>query len=819
MVGGKGANLGSLSRVAGVQVPPGFCVTTDAFARVMGEIASMEALLDELSFSAADNREVIDRLGREIRNRIAAQSVPADIAAEVSHRLDQMGSGNTWAVRSSATAEDLPTASFAGQQDSFLHVTGQSVLEHISQCWASLFTERAISYRVRNGFDHRRVQLSVIVQQMVDAEVSGVAFTADPVTGNRKVLAIDAVVGLGEQLISGQVNADHSKVREGKIIEKGWVLTDQQMAELETIARKIEAHFRTPQDIEWCLSGGTCYIVQSRPITTLFPIPEAPDDHNRVYVSVGHQQMMTDPIRPLGLSFYLMITPATMRTAAGRLFVDVTPHLASPEKTRALFETLGKSEPLIRDALVTVSEQTDFLLPTGDTPLPARPPAAVSAKETDPGLPAALIQANEQSLDVLKSQIRNKTGPELFDFILEDISELKRVLFQPDIMAVIMTGMNAASWINEKMEEWLGEVNAADSLSQSVPNNVTSEMGLALLDVADAIRPFPEVVEYLHNAKGLGFREQLTRIPGGDQALAAIDNFLITYGMRCTGEIDITRTRWSENPATLFPLIISNIKNFEPGEAQRKFDRGLQQALAKEKELMTRLKQLPDGEQKAAETKQRINAIRNFAGFREYPKYGIVSRYQVYKEALMRESAQMVADGLIRSADDCYYLFFDEMHEAARSGQLDYALIDKRKREYEAYEKLIPPRVITSEGEVIAGRYQREGIPEQAIPGLAVSAGVVEGRARVLFKMEGAELQPGDILVTPFTDPSWTPLFVTIRGLITEVGGLMTHGAVIAREYGLPAVVCVEHATTRIKDGQRVRLNGTEGYVEIISEY
>jgi pyruvate,water dikinase len=263
-------------------------------------------------------------------------------------------------------------------------------------------------------------------------------------------------------------------------------------------------------------------------------------------------------------------------------------------------------------------------------------------------------------------------------------------------------------------------------------------------------------------------------------------------------------------------MIISNIKNFEPNAGARKFEQGLQEAMQKERALLERLKQLPDGEHKAEETKQRIDHIRNFIGYREYPKYTIINRYFIYKQALLKEAGRLQQANIIHKIEDIYYLTFDELREVASSNKLDYQIINQRKDEFKLYEKLMPPRVITSDGEIVTGEYKRENLPAGAIAGIAVSSGVVEGRARVILNMEDAELEEGDILVTTFTDPSWTPLFVSIKGLVTEVGGLMTHGAVIAREYGLPAIVGVDNATKLIKDKQRIRVNGTDGYVEIL---
>jgi pyruvate,water dikinase len=286
--------------------------------------------------------------------------------------------------------------------------------------------------------------------------------------------------------------------------------------------------------------------------------------------------------------------------------------------------------------------------------------------------------------------------------------------------------------------------------------------------------------------------------------------------MRCVGEIDITRPRWSERPTTLVPILLGNIKHFEPGAGKRRFEQGRQEAWKKEQELLTRLRVLPDGERKAEETKRLIDRIRTFTGYREYPKYGMISRYFVYKQALLNEAERLVQAGVLREKEDIFYLRFSELHDVVRTNQVDDHLIRQRKDAHRSYEALTPPRVLTSDGEAVAGTYRRGDVPPGALTGLPVSAGTVEGRARVILDMAGADLEAGDILVTAYTDPSWTPAFVAIKGLVTEVGGLMTHGAVIAREYGLPAVVGVEHATRLIRDGQRIRVHGTDGYLEIL---
>ncbi|MDA2669351.1 phosphoenolpyruvate synthase [Bacillus cereus] len=851
LVGGKGLNLGELSNIQGIQVPEGFCVTTVGYEKAIEQNEELQTLLQQLTKLNREDRVQIGEMSKEIREVIMAVQIPSDVVEVVAHYLSRFGNEHAYAVRSSATAEDLPYASFAGQQDTYLNIIGkEAILQHVRKCWASLFTERAVMYRMQNGFEHNQVSICVVVQKMVFPEASGILFTADPITSSRKVLSIDASFGLGEALVSGLVSADNYKVKEGKIVDKVistkkvaiyalkeggtetkqinsaqqkiQTLSEQQILQLAQIGRQIEAYFGCPQDIEWCLVDNTFYIVQSRPITTLYPIPEENDGGNHVYISVGHQQMMTDAMKPLGLSFFLLTTSAPMRKAGGRLFVDATQRLASPASRDYLINTLGKSDPLIRDALTTVVKRDNFitLLPDEETEKSAsksKPPVSSQPEiENDPAIVTELIKNSEASLEELKETMQLKSGVDVLDFILEDIQQLKKVLFNLQSIAVIMAGMNASTWINEKMEQWLGEKNAADTLSQSVQNNITSEMGLALMEVADVIRPYEEVIAYLQHVENHSFLDELVQFKGGEKAQEAIDAFLNKYGMRCSGEIDITKTRWSEKPTTIIPMILNNIRDFEYGASKRKFEEGLQEALKKEEELVDRLQQLPDGKQKVEETKQMIRNIRNFIGYREYPKYGMINRYFIYKQALLKEAEQLVQSGVIHEVDDIYYLTFEELHEVVRTKKLNYDLIHKQKNDYKLYEKLTPPRIMTSDGEIITGKYKRENLPVDAIAGLPVSSGLVEGRARVILNMEDANLEEGDILVTAFTDPGWTPLFVSIKGLVTEVGGLMTHGAVIAREYGLPAVVGVENATKLIKDGQRIRVHGTEGYIEVL---
>jgi pyruvate,water dikinase len=845
LVGGKAASLAELTHIDGVHVPTGICITTAASQRTIAQAVSRTGVIDRLSRINPSDHEAIRELSVVLHHAVEAAPIPDDVVYAITQSLNELGEQTACAVRSSATAEDSATASFAGQQDTYLNVRGaEALLRHVSRCWASLFTDRAIAYRMRNAIDHRSVGIAVVVQRMVQPYAAGVAFTADPVTGNRRAVIVEAIYGLGEAFVSGTVDADRYEVRGREIVARNIarkrtrvdaaaaggtesravhadlqdrpVLTEPQILSLAELSRRIETHFGRPQDIEWCLVDDAFQIVQSRPITTLFPVPNVTDGDRHVYVSVGHAQMMTDAMKPLGISFWQLTAGRPMYEAGGRLFVDATKELAAPASRAALLDLFGRSDPLLRDALQTLIERGDYA--TADASADAPVPTATKAPllVADPAVVDGLIERSNAALATLQADIAAMTGVALIDFIQRDMQETRRLLFDPASHQVIMSGMEAAWWLNDRMDEWLGEKNAVDALSQSVPHNVTSEMGLALLDVADVVREHPEVVGFLQHAGGDAFLDDMPSVAGGAEARAAIVGWLERYGMRCAGEIDITRPRWTERPSTIIPMILANVRDFEPGEAARRFAAGVQQASSKTAELLERVRALPDGDRKAEETRSMIDRVRTFSGYREFPKFALIKRYFVYRQRLLQKAERLTDAGVLRRSEDIFYLTMPELHDVVRTSHVDQQMIQRRREDFEWFTTLTPPRVLTSDGEMMSGAYRRDDVPADALIGLPVSSGTVEGRARVVLDAATANLEPGDILVTRWTDPSWTPLFVSIRGLITEVGGLMTHGAVIAREYGLPAVVAVPHATQLIRDRDRIRLNGTTGLITLL---
>jgi pyruvate,water dikinase len=856
VVGGKGLNLGELSKIDGIQVPDGFCITTEAYRRSIANNQELERLFEKLMKLRADDRDEISQISKEIRSVIENLNMAKDIEDEITRAISLHGEQQAYAIRSSATAEDLPNASFAGQQDTYLNIKGKDeIIQSVIRCWASLFTDRAVTYRIQNGFDHRNVLLSVVVQKMVMSEVSGIMFTADPMTSDRKTLSIDAGFGLGEALVSGLVNPDIYKVHNGAIVGKtigmqkidirpterggtqeleinenrqgNQALSDQQILSLAAIGKKIETYFGCPQDIEWCLVNNEFYIVQSRSITTLFPVPKSIDSKKpRIYMSIGHTQMMTDAIKPLGMSFFEFISQSSMDKAGGRIFADITHDLSSMVGRKRLVMATGKQDPLIQSAIKKLIEDKVFMdaLPHGKRnvqggifTMSSIVGTIKTYRKNDPSIIEEMLARYEKEIKEIQEQLSKLSGEEVIEFIRKDRDKLLAMAYDPTMLGAIIAGILVNDSINKNVEKWLGEKSIADVLSKSVDHNITTEMGMALCDLADAIRKYPKVLEYISSElTNENFFKEMVNLPGGKETKEAFKEFLDKYGMRCPGEIDITKDRWEEKPSQLIPMLLNNIRVLESGEHKTRFKKGREEARDKEEEIIHRLEKVPGGRKKAKKIKKSISLLRNFIGCREYPKYYIIRRYQVYKKALMKEADIMVNKGIIKNREDIFYLYFDELSQAIRSNTLDYSVIETRKADYVRYEKLTPPRVITSEGFVPPSKLSLDNIPKGAISGIPVSTGVVEGRARVVLSVDDAKLEEGDILVTQFTDPSWTPLFVTIKGLVTEVGGFTTHGAVITREYGLPGVVGVENATKLIKDGQRIRVNGTEGYVEIL---
>ncbi len=869
-VGGKGANLGELTR-AGFPVPPGFCVTTDGFVAFTAGCSDLSSLYSELDALISDDVEAVRLLGAKVRASLLAVPLPAAVADAALAAWREIGDGFAYAVRSSATAEDLPGASFAGQQDTYLNVRGeQALLDAIRRCFVSLFTDRAILYRQKNGFGHRGIALSVVVQRMVFPDAAGILFTADPVSGHRGTITVDAGFGLGEALVSGLVTADLYRidkstgaVKEVRVGDKAVavrplvaggtvteslsdeqrrtrVLDDAALRTLWMLASKVEAHYGgVPQDIEWCREDGKLFLVQARPITSLYPLPDSPSGEGlRVYFGFGHAQNMTAPMSPLGLDIWRTVfpigkssltevveEPTVMVSAGGRLFIDVTAALATPRLRGAILGALGVIYPDIAQLLATQAARPEVASAHGPRLSSFVPVLSLLGavplrllKELLWNEPETLRQRLDAVIDEKLSYFRRETdslppGLVRLDRFRSLMSSMFRIL--PEFVPRFGVAMMSLRLLRKRFS---GTPLADDveALQRGVFGNVTTEMDLLVGDLADRVRPYPELANALRSSGVGGLdRAVLQSQPGGPEFLHALDEFLQRFGMRGPGEIDIGRPRYRDQPGLLVSSIVGSLSGGgETGSHRAHFAR----LSAEAERAGQRLVSSVSGVIAKRLVERQVRCVRHGLGLREHPKYFLIRCLDVLRQEILAVASQLQAASRLDAIDDVWFLRYAELLRLLREPALDLReQVRRRKQDHQRFAHLQPPMVMTSDGEVPQLEPPKD-LPEGALAGLGASAGVVIGVARVVLDPAREVLKAGEILVAPYTDPGWTPLFVHAKGLVCDVGGMMTHGSVVAREYGIPAVVGVTGATRHIRSGQRIRIDGSRGIVEILDD-
>jgi pyruvate,water dikinase len=880
LAGGKAANLGELLR-AGLPAPDGFCVTTAAYARATAG-AGIGAALDALAGVAADDLTRQATIAAGLRQAIVAAPVPADVERAVRRALGAAGAGAggadepAWAVRSSATAEDLPFASFAGQQDTYLNIRGpEAVLDAVRRCWASLWTDRAVTYRARAGIDPHGVRLAVVVQRLVDAAVAGVLFTADPLTGRRRRAVIDASPGLGEAVVSGAVNPDHFVVdtAAGTVLERRLgdkrlavrpapeggtqradvaprpdapCLSDRQLAELARMGARVEALFGSPQDLEFAVDGGgVLWLTQARPITTLFPLPaSAPADDRelRVYFNFNVAQGVFRPLTPAGQQAFRAIAggvatllgfppadplagPPFVQEAAGRLFFDVTGLIRSAAGRRAGAAMLERAEArsgvllrsLFADPRLAVRPGVERrVAPVAVRTLArTRLPLYVLRALAVPGLAQRRARGLQVPL-IAESTLPASAGAEERLALAATLLLTWPGRLVPQAMALLVAGLGALALAWRLLGERVS-AEERDTVTRALPHNPTTEMDLELWALAGRARADAAAAAALRagapDVLAAAFRRG--RLPEVLQSgLAA---FLARYGHRAVAEIDLGLPRWGDDPAHLLGVLTNYLSLDDPSLGPDvQFRRAATRADALVAELAGRAG--ADGRLRGAVVRFLLGRGRALAGGRERPKYLVVLLLARVRQILAPIGFDLVAAGALDAPDDLWFLSLPEMRAALPPGSRDLRpLVRERRAQYEEeLKRRHLPRLLLSDGtEPAAGAAAPAagGADGAALRGTPASAGLVTGPARVILDPVGARLAPGEILVAPSTDPGWTPLFLTAGGLVMEMGGAMSHGAVVAREYGIPAVVGVAGATERIADGRRLTVDGTNGTV------
>lgn len=851
-VGGKGANLGELVR-AGLPVPPGFVVTTASWSAFVEGDGVFRGLVAEAAGVDAGDTAAVREVGGRIRAHLMGKALPGGVADAIVEAWRGVGEGGAYAIRSSATAEDLPEASFAGQQDTYLEVVGRdAVLDRVRACFASLYTDRAIAYRRRNGIAHAEVGVAVVVQRMVRSEKAGILFTADPVSGHRGRMSVDAGFGLGEALVSGLIEADNYVLdhETGRVVEvsvgdkrmairpvggggtrevelgererTARVLDVAELAALWRLGRRVEAHYGAPQDIEWCVADGKTWLVQARPITTLFPVPAPGVAHPAVYLCFNHFQVMTDAMPPLAVDIWRRLPPIGRDAAGvsrhtaeagGRVYLEFSPLLRRGVIRRRLLAGLEHVDRLAVAAMRAVCARPGF----ADGPaaslgavarflgpkalralwLMARRPAGAQIEATVEGVVADAV-----------GRIDAARGPAA---TLRAVEEVLGGLMAPLLHAVppaMMVGLAAGPILRRACP---GQADDVEALDRGLVGNVTTEMDLAVADLAEVARGVPAVAAALR--AGVVERAALAGVEGGDVFDEALGGFLARYGARAPSEIDASRPRWRERPDSVLQAVAGHIDHEDGGQARAHHARLKAEAEAAGERLVASA-----GPLRRWWVRRWVRRRRAYLALREHPKFAMVRVLDRVRRAVLGVGAALVEAGRLGAADEVWLFRLDEL-KAGVGGRDLRAAAGERRAVFLRHRSLSPPRVLTEAGEApTASPAELVDAPAGALVGSPASSGVVEGVARVVRDPQTETVRPGEILVAPFTDPGWTPLFINAAGLVMEVGGRMTHGSVVAREYGLPAVVCVPDATTKIATGDRIRVDGDRGIVEVLGD-
>ena len=880
LVGGKGANLSILTR-AGYAVPSGFHITTTGYKTFIEE-HHLDSLIDAALEKLTEDPSAVELASQVIRSGFRSCPIPTALAQEILQAYQSLGRPYV-AVRSSATAEDLPELSFAGQQDTFLNVLNESsLLKAVIDCWSSLWTARAISYRNRNNISHKNISLAVIVQKMVDSETSGVLFTANPLTGSRCQSVINASFGLGEAIVSGMVEPDEYVVdhqqasivniklgsKESRVIpqpgggtlhvvsnEHQQALRDGQILELADIGQQITQHYGAPQDIEWAVENGKILILQSRPITSLYPLPETlTDDPLRILTSFGAVQGILDPITPLGqdvlkLMFsggarlfgyqqqYLTDTP--LHTAGERLFADVTPIFSNVAGQKFGLKALSVADPAIQQILMSLLSEP-LLLPSKKSPSPHTffrlvrffLPRMIRAIQ----FIAQPEKIRQQALDSVERYLAGLSADSRLTETMVNkhagrVAQIERTtelfpLVVPELVPALMAGIGPLYLLNSIAGRLAKQLNKPElalvgmEVTRGMPNNVTTQMDLALWRTAKKIGDETVNHQWLkqYTHEDLASQYLSGNLPDG--IARPIAEFLTQYGMRGAGEIDFGRERWRENPAA----VMQSIKNYltitdENQAPDIVFQRGQQQAEAAIQTLVDAARMTRFSPLKARFIKFVARRIRALAGMRESPKFTMIRAMGIIRNELLLSGADLVESGQLEKAGDLFFLRYKELQALASGAQKEWKTLIANRRhtwEREKRRRQIPRLILTDGRAFYEGFNSGSATEEGQLQGSPVSAGTATGRVRVILDPNLADLQPGEILVCPGTDPSWTPLFLLAGALVMEVGGLMTHGAVVAREYGIPAIVGVHQATTRLETGMLVRVDGSSGVITIL---
>jgi len=802
LAGGKGANLGELIR-ARFPVPAGFVVTTAAYDRFVAQ----NRLNDAIDTALAE----AEPQGGEVRAAFKSAPIPSEVERSIIDAYQQLGEGAV-AVRSSATAEDLPGAAFAGQQDSYLNIVGsESLLDAVRQCWASLWTDRAIAYRAHQGIGQQTIKLAAVVQQMVMADFAGVMFTANPITGERKETVIDASPGLGEAVVSGQVTPDQVILRKGRF---GWHITERRAGRREVIIRalsgggtehitggaesdslpdsvlrnlarlgaRIEQHFGRPQDVEWACADGRLFIVQARPITAL---PEPLSTPERLVGNLMGEMLPTRPY-PLDVTAWM---PA--------LFSLIEP----------VFRMVGMAMPPFQDMF------------SGEDGISERPPQSIEPKPT---LAVALAPFRIIGAALRYDPRRWQDDPLLAKYLsrtceleARDLASLTweqlldtfhDALAIPNLLGEIrrryFPGAGLALLRLRAILGVIGKANLTGVLISGTENQ-TIAANRALEALAARIRSDPALAEIFERHDSANLWAALEANPVGHAFLDEVRSFLYYYGHREAAPLLVSTPTWKDAPE----VVLGMLKAFAQAEPQPHAQKPSWEA-ARDEVLARPLMRLAIPRRiflsvlERARTTLQIREDTHFYGTMGMP---------IVRRTVLEMGRRLAGIGVLDAPEEVFHLTRHDLEsiawppspQAAEAlhGMVQHRIERRAELERRPYHD---PR-----------RLRRTDSPADAlVSGTPGSPGVAEGTVRVIHdQSEFGKLRAGDVLVAPFTNPAWTPLFQRAVAVVVDSGGAASHAAIVAREYGIPAVMATTDGTHILTDGQHVRVDGSQGFV------
>ncbi len=813
LVGGKGAQLGAMLRAA-LPVPDGFCVTTEAYQTGMSE---------------------------ELRTAIV-------------RAYRAMGSPPV-AVRSSATAEDLPDASFAGQQDTYLNVCGdEAVIAAVRDCWKSMFTERAVAYRRDRKIPDASVAMAVVVQRMVAADAAGVLFTVHPVSGAIDELVIEAALGLGDKVVSAQVTPDRYRLkrrpphpmieREG---EQTAALLSPMLGEIAELGLSCERLLGRAADVEWTVAGGRVFLLQARTVTAAgsrAPVvrfgsrfnAEFAKNHLMFWGNYNMRDTMPFPHTPFSWSFWNYLVMPCFLKGAGFIEhaneCEALPAIGDLVDGRAYFNMNFWSALFPPTRFPRLSMHFARML---DAELPeVLEPINASGELAPMKLPFSSWQGVRAIFRVWSKSDPKQAWQDL-EFCRREVDEFSRtdmrLLNEEQVIALVQhfatenlprtlfpllasfPSLPASALLTWCLQRW-GLERLLPQLISGLGRNPTVETALAIWDLAQ--KADGEVRRVFASEEVSRIPEVLAKTESGRKFLGHMAEFLKEHGHRAVREFDFSCPRWRDDPTFVYESV-RNYLSHPPEQAtpRQHYEHQQKEHAAAKEELSRALEWHP---LRRLLTRKLVRVIEERLPLREAFKFYTLYGAAHARDLLLEVARRLVGRGLLDKPDDYFFLSIPEI-EKLSTGQLEKAWVAEqvviRRRELAQNMRIDPPLIVRSDGKPVV----RAAPAGQHLRGTGASAGLVRGPARVLFDpTDGARLHTGEILVAKFTDPSWTPLFLTAAGLIMEVGGIVSHGAIVAREYGIPAVVGVKDATRLLRQGDMVEVNGSTGEVVRIEE-